>query len=158
MTHPTTSRDRSRQRGFTLIELLIVMVIMAIIVALIASVGKYISEESARKRTQNAQALVKAAITAYEEEYRAYPPQGSTVELVDHLKKSKAAAELLQKIEQGLLVENKDGDLTLRDGWDKEMEYDRTGGSGGTPVILSGGPDGKIGDENAKDDVRSDFR
>jgi hypothetical protein len=41
------------------------------------------------------------------------------------------------------------------DGYGKYMDYQQASGAGGTPLLISAGPDGKFGTE---DDIRSDRR
>jgi prepilin-type N-terminal cleavage/methylation domain-containing protein len=151
--------NRPERRGFTLVELLIVMAIMAILIALAVGIGRWISEESARKRTQTAMKMVKAAISQYMEVYpqTEYPPDdneyGSSSEtLLRYLWKVEAARQTLQKIEPEIFRGHKD---PLVDSWGKQMRYDRDGGAGGTGVIISAGPDGKFDDQ--EDNLRSDF-
>jgi prepilin-type N-terminal cleavage/methylation domain-containing protein len=45
--------------------------------------------------------------------------------------------------------------LELRDGWDNAMRYERAGGMGGRPVLISAGPDEEF---ETEDDIRSDGR
>ncbi|HOF18116.1 MAG TPA: hypothetical protein PK082_04340, partial [Phycisphaerae bacterium] len=44
------------------------------------------------------------------------------------------------------------------DSWRKGLAYEKTGGFGGRPVIISAGPDGKYPSPDDKDNVRSDGR
>ncbi|MFP4354860.1 MAG: type II secretion system protein [Phycisphaerae bacterium] len=147
--------------GFTLIELLIVMAILAILVSLSVAVGRYISEESSRKRTQTALKMIKTALEQYVDEYRDYPPDRdpdgddtSTEVLLDSLWKSDAAREILEKIDPEIFTGR---DNSLYDSWGTKMQYDRDGGSGGTALIVSAGPDKKFDGDNAEDNIRSDF-
>ncbi len=149
---------RRRGDGFTLIELLVVMFIMALIVALIVNVGRYVTDSAAKKETQAAMAIVIRAIQAYQEEDPdSAPPQASdTGKLVKELRKSDSASAILDQ----LSGENLGGeDNKLLDGFGEEMKYDADGGFGGTPVLISPGPDrrfGSEGDEYGHDDIRSD--
>ncbi len=150
--------SRRRRDGFTLIELLVVMFIMALIVALIVNVGRYVTASAAKKETQAAMAIVIRAIQAYQEEdpNSAAPQANDTDELMTKLYKSDKASAILNK----LSGENMGGESNkLLDGFGEEMKYDRDGGFGGTPVLISPGPDrrfGSEGDEYGHDDIRSD--
>ncbi len=155
--HPA-STDRPSRRGFTLIELLVVMFIMAVIVALIVGVGRYVTDSAAKKETQATQAIVMRAIEAYREEdpNSAAPQANDTSELVAKLRDSDKASAILNELSGEVLGGENNA---IHDGFGEEMKYDRDGGFGGTPVLISPGPDrrfGSEGDEYGHDDIRSD--
>jgi prepilin-type N-terminal cleavage/methylation domain-containing protein len=155
-------RKRANQptdgRGFTLIELLVVMFIMAVIVALIVGVGPYVTDSAAKKETQATQAIIMRAIEAYQEEDpNSSPPHASnTKELVTKLRESDKASAILNEASADA-ISGEDG--TIQDGFGETMKYDSVGGLGGTPVLISPGPDRRFGSEGDKyghDDIRSD--
>jgi prepilin-type N-terminal cleavage/methylation domain-containing protein len=156
-TTERNARSRDGRDGFTLVELLVVMFIMAVIVALIVGVGRYVTDSAAKKETQATQAIVMRAIQAYQEtnpdgEYPQVNDPNETKDLVEKLHNNEKASAILDEVttlEKGKIV----------DGFGEEMKYDADGGFGGTPVLISAGPDrhfGREGDEYGHDDIRSD--
>ena len=90
------------------------------------------------------------AIQAYHDSHNDYPAEeaeGSTVGLMQALSADGDANELLK----GLTVEAYVGtggggeDLPLVDGYGAAMRYQKSGGLGGGPVLVSAGKDGDFG-------------
>ena len=144
-------------------ELLVVLFIISILVSLVVGVAKYVYDEAGRKQTQTTQTIVMSAIEAFHDITGDYP-DGNIVDLVRSLKGDGVAppldAEVKKEAGEKLLELPKDAlDLsttgaTIRDGFGYDMQYERDGGLGGRPVLISPGPDGSFTEE--EDDIRSD--
>ncbi|HAU36432.1 MAG TPA: hypothetical protein DCX07_01780 [Phycisphaerales bacterium] len=172
--------DSRRAPAFTLVELLAVMFILAILAALVVGVGTYVMDESRRKKTEATQATLMQALEAYYNAGapKAYPPDtngtdASSVVLFKYLTNShatkltepppanlapvRAAMKYVNELSTEALP--KEGATEFLDSWRHGMAYQKTGGFGGRPVIISAGPDGLTGDAaKDKDNVRSDGR
>jgi prepilin-type N-terminal cleavage/methylation domain-containing protein len=163
----TNKTTRRRVRGFTLIELLVVMVILAIVIALAVAIGGYINEESGRKRTQAAMAVLKTAISEYQDANDGLAPEddwnpawgtkpdegASSVALLKQLKKVPESWQIVQQLEEEIF---EDDDTALKDGFGYNLKYDKDAGRGGTPVLVSPGPDGDL--DETDDNIRSDLQ
>lgn len=175
---PTAGGPASpRPNAFTLIELLVAIFIIAILISLVVAVAGYVYDEAARKQTQSIQNLTMRAVEAYYELIEEYPadpndltgtPDPNAVVMMllnqlqarilttdstqlENLKKriKKATGPLLLELPSDALDLNND---TIRDAFGNPMEYYRTGGLGGRPVLVSAGPDGLF---LTDDDIRS---
>ena len=123
------ARQRRRRAGMTLVEIMVVVIIMALIAAGAAFAIVPMIEPTKIDSTRTAVRTVKGAAELY-------VARGGRCPTVDDL------------VERGLL----DGHQATTDGWDQPfvIECDRR-----QVVVISGGPDGQIGNE---DDIRSDQR
>lgn len=149
----TSTRPGTGRKAFTLVELLVVMFIMAIIVALVVAVGKYVMERMAIDQTRGVMQVTHEAIVAYYDEYEEYPDAGNTKKLLEELKKCDKSWDLVTKLGQDYF---RGPDEHLYDGFGERIKYDKDGGLGKRPVLISGGPDRRIGGEHKEDDIRSD--
>ena len=165
-------RERLNRPGFTLIELMIVIFILAVLVAIVVSVSGYVTRNANEKETAATQALLINAIQAWRDKNtdkttnNGYPANPSVTPPVPSLinqltvvntnppiiteAMTKAATEILLKLpKEAWPTPNSE----VLDAWGRPMQYLSAGGLGGTPVIISRGPDGTLGND---DDIRSD--
>jgi len=150
---PYNPRIARRHRGFTLVEMLTVLLILAIILGLVVGISRYLMEEAARKQTEVTQAVLMNAVMRYKT--MTGSPPGALSNLVDG-----SAPEDVRAIALKVPKDQFDGS-TAKDGWGAAMTYQPAGGRGGTPVIISNGPDrqsnlGTPTDATNTDNVRSD--
>lgn len=149
--------------GFTLVELMIVIFILAVLVAIVVSVSGYVTRNANEKETAATQAILMEAIQAWRDKdtNKSYPDANTPQQLIDQLTghaagmtpddpRAKAASDILLKLSKEAWP-NPSGPVL--DAWGRPMEYQQGGGLGGTPVIISHGPDGT---QNTDDDIRSD--
>ena len=143
-------RRGATKSGFTLVELMVVMFVMMVLVGLAVGVSKHLMDKSAREQTIVTQKILMAAITAYGDQ----PPSAATLAGVwGQLKAVPAAKERLEKLDPDALNTQ---EMKFLDGYGNAMKYERTGGLGKRPVLISAGPDGDF-DKDA-DNIRSDAR
>ncbi len=146
------SADPTRRGGFTLTEMMAVMLIMTVLVLLVVGVSRYIQVKAARQETEANQAIIKRALQAFYEDTKSYPPDSYDDDGADiflKLKNNGAAKQELRSLPVAVLNGNR-----FKDGFKKNMRYRKQGGIGGTPVIISAGPDKDFATE--KDNIRSD--
>ena len=170
--------DVTRRHAFTLVELLVAMFIIAILIAMVVGVTKYVYDEASRKQTQTTQNLLMVAIAAYydltgenphdqddvtpgtvdPDKFLLQTLRGdpNTVSLTDPDDANRFIARIQKAVRPTLMDLSADAlDLdndVIRDGFGNAMRYERDGGLGGSPVVISAGPDGIFGNE---DDIRS---
>jgi prepilin-type N-terminal cleavage/methylation domain-containing protein len=162
----------------TLIELMVVIFILAVLAALVVGGGMWIRRASQEKQTITSQKIVMTTIRAYYDVYEEYPndstnppwdPAESGKLLLGHLKGEEADADAdkakvrkaTMEILRGLPEDALPGaGAAIKDGFERPMAYQRDGGLGGGPVVISAGPDGEFGDdaspEYKSDNIRSD--
>lgn len=133
---------KHEQAGFTLTEMLAVILILVILVALVVGVSIYIQTEAAKKETLAYQTIIREAVQKYYESTGQWPPQtGASVanrigNLFDALKGNPAAKSVIVNLPIKAM-----GNRKFLDGFATVMDYKKSGGLGGTPVIISAGPD-----------------
>jgi prepilin-type N-terminal cleavage/methylation domain-containing protein len=150
--------------GFTLVEVMVVIVILGILVSLTIGVGRYVSDETARRTTLSTQAIIMSAINAYYDVRKDYPAEantsaGSTDALAgvrirglwDQLVSEPASAKVLQNLSSDA---KKTAERWFVDGYGKLMDYRKSLGLGGVPVLISAGRDRNFVTE--PDNIRSD--
>lgn len=136
------------RKGFTLVELLAVMLILAILVGLVVGVTGYATARTNRLHTLTIMDVVLEAIQAYYEDTNGCP--ASLAILVQNPEAQKVLANLDSETWKGK------GSDKINDAYGSPLKYEETGGLGGCPALISGGPDG---DSNTEDDnIRSDKR
>lgn len=140
-THATTNRNR---RAFTLVELLAVMLILSILVGLVVGVTGHVTARVNYERTIVTMQIVGEAIQAYRED------QGSDPSSLSDLTRNAAAKKVLANLDS----ETWPGGSTIKDAYGNGLKYEKKGGLGECPVLISGGPDGNINTED--DNIRSD--
>ena len=140
-----------KRMAFTLVELLVVLLILAILLGLVVGISKYIMAEAASKQTVATQRIVMLAVERYQETEGSYPPDDSScTTLMTTLHSNDASSTtLLDLPEESWAARGK----PLKDGFGENMAYERSGGFGGTPILISKGPDREF---NTADDIRSD--
>ncbi len=192
-THKTRAARPGRHSrwGFTLVELLMVMFILSVLVGLVVGVSWYVIETGRRKETIITQKKLLAAIDAYRKvtgrvpddltdkvyydpdssiSYK-YNPQEVMGRLLNVLTTGTYdntypdVNSAIYKATHPFLGESS-VNLTT-DAYGNSMVYLKDGGMGGTPAIVSAGPDGKFGFEKGqtdaqrqqyrKDNIRSDM-
>jgi type II secretory pathway pseudopilin PulG len=168
------------------VELLLVMFVMSVLVALVVSVGSYVIEQERKKETINTQDRWLAALEAYRNVTRKYPPTDPNIlpggaqekdytyhgsmtgkhGLMQYLLGSMDPT-LTPKIlaaTKAYLGEGSSGTMAtlgVNDAYGNPMRYYMDKGLGGKPLILSAGPDGDFGVTNQNkrtDNIRSDTR
>ena len=150
------SADSTQRGGFTLTEMMAVMLIMTVLVLLVVGVSRYIQVKAARSETEAYQAIIKRSLQAYYEDQKAYPESSYEADDADKgkqlfldLKGNPAAERELRALPVSALNGNR-----FRDGFKNPMGYLKEDGIGGTPVIISAGPDKDF--TTQKDNIRSD--
>ncbi len=170
------------RRAFTMIEIMVVMLILtmlaAISVALLRPRGDNHPGDPSRHLTRTQQRIIMAAVQEYFNVYNTMPdvsPTGPYSYSLPTLSPAANAAygrssELYEKLTsvpscETIILELPAGSVTrghtthpgaFVDAYGQYMDYQPTGGLGGGPVLISGGPDGNIGGEYEADDIRSD--
>ena len=147
-----TRRRMPGRRAFTLVELLVVLLILAILLGLVVGISKYIMAEAAREQTVATQRIVMNAIERYRDSEGSYPASSATATLMTTLKGTDGTSPSGVAL-RDLPKEAWSGSSALKDGFGEDMTYQQTGGLGGTPVLISKGPDRTL---NTDDDIRSD--
>jgi prepilin-type N-terminal cleavage/methylation domain-containing protein len=152
---PQNSKSKIRH-AFSLIELLVVIAIIALLLTIGIGVGQKVMTAASVKTTKANMAIIMNAIETYYEDTGSYPSPESTPgssDLYNNLRINSSALEKLASLPADAVYSDGTTGYFV-DAFDKEIEYSKTGGLGGTPVLLSAGPDGDI---TTKDDnIRSD--
>jgi prepilin-type N-terminal cleavage/methylation domain-containing protein len=137
-------------RGFTLIEILVVIVVLGVLLSLGVSAGFKVLQEAKRKETVTIQQTILDAIQAYRHsdpdealpyKLNAQNTMGMT-ELYDLLTANATAMETLRNLPDGAIDA---AGHALRDSYGTAMRYERDSGFGGTPQLISAGPDTNFG-------------
>ena len=138
--------NRTGRAAFTLVELLAVMLILAILVGLVVGVTRHVTARANYERTIVTMQIVNEAIDAYRDDPGTTGDPGTLADLTSNVAAKKVLANLDSETwNQG---------STINDAYGNALIYEKTGGLGGCPVVISGGPDG---DTNTEDDnIRSD--
>ncbi len=149
-------------RGFTIIEMLAVLFILAIIVALIASVSVYVLNEANKKDTRSSMAVIQDAILLYIDITGVKPTQdGGCTMLFTQLKSNEQTFAKIKELPDSVF-QGQNPRSYFCDAWGKQLRYRQSEGRGGSPVLISAGPDSWFGDEpgapsnSAEDNIRSD--
>lgn len=156
-------RQGGKDAGFTMIEMLIVIAILVIIVSLIVGVSGTLFQDVAKKQTITWQGIIMDAVETYQNNKHVYPgegttatPEGRSANLYAQLSAVPQSADKLKALGGDALdVTNK----WFKDAKGNVMDYRARAGMGGRPVIISPGPDAKLGtgtDADSKDNIRSD--
>ncbi len=169
-THVARPAHASRW-GFTLVELLLVMFILSVLVGLVVGVSWYVIEEGRKKETLIKQKNLLAAIDGFRKVTGHVPGELTTEKCTYNPDSSQedlySSTKLMANLRNVLTTGNYDntnpdinspiykathpflgednGSALLTDAWGNSMLYLKNGGMGGTPLIVSAGPDGKFG-------------
>ena len=178
--HATHTTSRRAFAAFSLVEILVVLVLLAGLVALVVHLAK--AGDLKRQETHATQVVLRQALSEYHSIHDYYPPSAPSLAqkpATITVPASLSPPAALIYVHSNQLVGALDDDIDVRryllqlppsalrrgsggnpgevlDAYGNPMDYLDTGAVGGTPVIISGGPDGFIGGANAKDDIRSD--
>ena len=153
---PVGTASRS---AFTLIEVLVVIVILGVLVALVVGVGKVVTDKAARDSTSSIQTILTSAINVFHQATGEYPvedansPAASNRKLWEQLTAVPESYKLVQRLPADAVSTS---EQMFRDGYGRNMDYRKSGGMGGQPVIISPGPDGKFSKPHEVDNIRSD--
>ena len=174
--------DIHQDRGFTLVEMIIVVIIIGILVTVVVGVSKMVVARAASEKTRTYMQTITLAINAYREAAGDYPPEETDIPAVPEewypgmrpsekrqrmwsafcrnkkLYQQLIAVPLAQKRLAALpedAVSSIYGENVFVDGFETYMDYFRTGGIGGLPVLISAGADRTF---DTEDDIRSDNR
>ncbi len=172
---PALPRHRN---AFTMVELMVVMLILTVLAAMVVGLGHYVAQKQSRELTKTQQRIIMAATQEYFNVYNTSPEvsaNGPYTWSLDDLSADENAVygrinTLYGKLAdvascQKILLELPAGSVTrghtshpggFVDAYGKYMDYQPSGGMGGAPVLISGGPDGYIGGEHEADDIRSE--
>ncbi len=170
-------RPRLRS-AFTMVEIMVVMLILTVLAALVIGLGRRGTEKPSLELTKTQQRIIMAAAQEYFNVYNAMPdvpPVGPYAYSLTALSPAANAAygrnntlyEKLMSVPtcEDILLELPAGSVTrghtshpgaFVDAYGNYMDYQPTGSSFGGPVLISGGPDGHIGDTHADDDIHCD--
>ena len=167
--------DIHQGRGFTLIEMIIVVMVIAILVGVVIGVSKMIAARAANEKTRMYMETISLAIETYYESTKDYPYQETDIpetpddwrwtsrdwhafmrnkKLYQQLIAVPSAQKRLAALPEDA-VRNIYGENVFIDGFEMFLDYFRSGGVGGSPVLISAGPDRTF---DTEDDIRSDNR
>lgn len=189
--NPSVRTSNRRRPAFTMVELLVVMLILTSLAAMVVGVGWILSQQQERRLTVVYQDIILGAIQTYANLTGGVPanpgdpgPGGTYGEisvqrppdmtdtqwniyarsaiLYMDLIKERECVNQLAKLPQGAVLMGVLGQpAAFVDAYGHYMDYRDNRACGG-PLLISGGPDGYIGDEYgaqyAADDIRSDER
>jgi prepilin-type N-terminal cleavage/methylation domain-containing protein len=172
-----TALPRNRN-AFTMVELMVVMLILTVLAAMVVGLGHYVAQKQSRDLTKTQQRIIMTAAQEYFSTYNTMPEvsangpyacslqdlsaeenaiYGRINELYAKLDTVAACQKILQELPAGSITR---GHLShpgaFVDAYGKYMDYQPSGGMGGAPVLISGGPDGYIGGDYEADDIRSE--
>jgi prepilin-type N-terminal cleavage/methylation domain-containing protein len=165
--------------AFTMVELMVVMLILTVLAAMVVALGHYTAQKQHRELTRTQQQIIMEALQQYVAVYGTAPDvpmsppypisrlDGMSNEeyyiyarinmLYEALKGVPSCENILQELPEGSETQGSLEDPgAFVDAYGNYMDYQPTGGMGGAPVLISGGPDGYIGGEHEADDIRSD--
>lgn len=130
----------------TLVELIIAVVLVAMGCLLAAGVAASVQEDARARQTRHTQTVLLAALQAYHEVHRVYPPgdggPDSTVPLLRALRNTPAVRPILSRLARTAVYQDENGKEYLVDGFVIPLRYDPAGGLGGKrPRLLSLGED-----------------
>jgi len=175
------------RRGFTLVELMLVMFLLSVLVAMVVGVSWYVIEQGRKTETLNHQRLFMAAVEAYRKvtgklpykrdfrdcDYNPnsnrpddYDPDRHMARLVKLLRGESPRNDAVANDPTIKAMFGESGEAMTSDAYGKSMVFLSDKGVGGSPVVISAGPDGMFGLERGltveqrqqykKDNVRSD--
>jgi prepilin-type N-terminal cleavage/methylation domain-containing protein len=147
---------KTKKSAFTLVELIVSMGIVAILAAALFAVGSYIDTQMKIKRTQATIQLLVTAIEQYYDFNHKFPDKSSDIYL--RLTSIPESRKIVEQIERKAIKKDASNKLVFIDAWGSNIFYDYAA-EWNFPVVISGGPDKKIGnqpnDPNGIDDISS---
>lgn len=152
---PRTAATR-RGRAFTMIEILVVILILGILATLGATYAVSLIRQAGREATIGYQRVILQAIEAYREQEGDFPLDDGLPDdrLYHKLITCRQAKDILRKLPDDVMTHDAGGNfVSFVDNYGTAMTYERYGGRGGTPMLVSAGADRSMGTE---DDIRSD--
>ena len=168
-----TKRNTS---GFTLMELLVVIMIIAVLTAIGLSVGSKVMSAAAKKRTAGYMQLIMHAVNTYQEKVGFLPcvdnatpiygnalltalrdgdPDNPGEPVYEEIWNSKIKP-IIDKLPDNAFEKDPDTKQATGfiDGFDQLLVFEPVGGLGGTPRLVSAGPDEDI--DETDDNIYSD--
>jgi len=165
-----------KRKAFTLVEMLVVVAVIAILVTIVVSVtGMVIRRQDEQQTRTNMQAIMVAIQTYYDlqgdfpadptpQDFDGKPATWKTRDWQAFVRGKKLYDQLVAvpQVQARLAPLYKDGIINVRgnqvfaDGFSKYIEYYRTGGAGGRPLLVSAGADADF--DRTEDNIRSDNR
>ncbi|MCK5114049.1 MAG: prepilin-type N-terminal cleavage/methylation domain-containing protein [Phycisphaerae bacterium] len=163
----TTQRKTKRPRGFTLIELIIVIAIIAILTAIGLYVGDKVLKASKTKETVANMQIIMHAVEIYQEEYEECPKHNANDSfkgnvLLDIFKYGESPEPsspntdheefwdakikpIIDKLPGNAFVKTGNTATGFKDAFDVPFVFEPAAGLGGTPRLVSSGPDELFG-------------
>jgi prepilin-type N-terminal cleavage/methylation domain-containing protein len=160
--------------GFTLVEMLVAVFVIAILVTVMVGVSGIVVRRSGVAHTRATMKVVGRALDAYRDvagrdpvepaSARSVPPPGwrgrdwqaymRGKSLYASLMGVPRAQRILQSLPRDAFKSPRGGNRTFADGFGKYMDYLRSKGLKGAPLLLSAGLDGDF--DRQEDNIRSD--
>ena len=146
--------------AFTLVEMLVVVSILVILISLVLSVANTVRNIGQEQLARADMSKLMAQVRSYHDLTGKYPPQAGsdpdtncTALMKSLMTVNSIAAEINERF-PGKIIGDANSRM-LTDAFGKPFNYLSNGGPGGTPVLISAGPDRQW---NTPDDIRSDER
>ena len=140
-------RNLKIKRGFTLVEMLVVIMIIGVIAAISVGIYGAVAQRGDAAKTKADMEVVLAAIYAYRDEMGDLPGN------LGSLWGSEDARARLSRLDRDVFTRTSGQGVKLKDRFGNELVYRARGGRGGSVLLVSKGPDGKL---DTEDDIRSD--
>jgi len=167
------NRRQTHATGFTLVEMLAVILVIAILVAVVVGVAGIVIRRAAEAETKMTMEVIRTAIDVHYEVNSDFPgevtnfgapPVGWSQRNWEACKRGGAlygalmgcepAKQRLSPLKSDAIKAVYGGNKAFIDGFGKYMDYFKTAGAGGKPLVLSAGGDGDF--NTTEDNVRSD--
>jgi prepilin-type N-terminal cleavage/methylation domain-containing protein len=169
--HRTPRPTATPRRAFTLSELLVAILIISVLLAIGVGVGMKVMGAGDVGKTKSIMSIYMNAVERYREDSaNTWPPTGSVTDsndptvlrannrymsnaLVSNDKYQKMLTDLPSDAIENVADPADPIEYYLYDSYGNQMLFKPSGGLGGTPVLISIGPDATY---NTDDDIRSD--
>ena len=159
--------------GFTLVEMLVAVFVIAILVTVMVGVSGIVVRRSGVAHTRATMRVIGRALEAYDEVAGQDPAEPASLRpapagwrardwqaymrgkgFYDSLMGVPRAQRILQSLPGDAFKSPRGGNRTFADGFGKYMDYLRSRGLKGAPLLLSAGLDGDF--DRQEDNIRSD--